>query len=738
MVKKVDHWTTGAETSATTGIECFQRPRMTRPRTSGLGLAALLCMLVLPVGGEICGDAVCSYRFVVRRARTMTHTRTVQGWEQNNQVSITNDGHLELFTTLTLDSNRDDVNGTRVSADDVITADGVQRNVILVNGQFPGPAIEVMEGAQVAVTVVNQLMTDAITIHWHGLHMRNTPWMDGVPSVTQCPITPHESFTYRFRAFPAGTFYYHSHMSRQMADGLFGALIIHNSQTTIPSFPLLLNDWYHEEAETLDIASKYNLYHRGAGQFERAEPSRGYSVDGIEIAVRQFVSALINGRGRYKSNKAPLSKFTVEEAQKIRIRLIHAGGDHNFKVSIDQHALRVLASDGHDINPLTVDAIIVSPGERYDFEVDASASPGLYWVRAETLREGTCVTCSSENITLTPDDIVEDSRAVLVYQGSSSDEDPTSQARQCTPENPCIFLNCPFEGYPEDRQIVCISIANTSNPTSAQDYAAEDEDVEEYFLNFGFEVGTNINGHRFLPPTAPLYQSPRTNMIIPCPLENCQQGCKCTHILDLPFNKTIQFVLASYQNSRFANSHHNIHVHGYTFDVVAMGYASFDRITGVFKDSNPDVVCSNKRCTTVTWRQGSPSFNIKNAPQKDTVLMPAHGYTVVRFRSDNPGFWFLHCHQSMHLAEGMAMVLNVAADRHPAPPSGFPKCGNFSWSEEEYEAAVSGVWPPNQKEPARHETWELVVAVLGSAAGGAAVATGLMMWLQKRRNSNSN
>eukprot|EP00058_Branchiostoma_floridae_P001614 XP_002587102.1 hypothetical protein BRAFLDRAFT_102619 [Branchiostoma floridae] len=609
------------------------------------GLAALLCTLVLPVGGEICGDAVCNYQFVIRRARTMTHTRTVGGRVQNNQVSITNDGHLELFTTLGLDTNRDDVNGTRVWADDVITADGVQRNIILVNDQFPGPAIEVVEGAQVAVTVVNQLLTDALTIHWHGLHMRNTPWMDGVPSVTQCPIMPHESFTYRFRAFPAGT------------------------QPTVPSIPLLLNDWYHEEAETLDIASKYNLYHKGAGQFEYDEFPRGYSVDGVEIIGRLFVSALINGRGRYKSNKAPLSKFTVREGQKIRMRLIHGGGDHNFKVSIDQHALRVLASDGHDIEPLTVDAIIVSPGERFDFEVDASASPDLYWIRAETLREGTCVTCSNENITITPDDVVEDARAVLVYQGSSSDEDPTSQARQCTTKNPCIFLNCPFGGYPDDHYIVCISIANTSTPASPQDEADEDEDVEEYFLNFGFHVGSNINGRRFLPPTSPLHQPPSTNFITPCPPEQCQQlGCKCTNVLDLPFNKTIQLVLASHQK------------HG-----------------GVFEHSNPDVVCSNELCSTVTWRQGAPSFKVKNAPRKDTVLLPAHGYTVVRFRSDNPGFWFLHCHQSMHLAEGMARVLNVAGDRHPAPPSGFPKCGNFSWSEEEYEAAMSGAWPAKQK-----------------------------------------
>ena len=32
---------------------------------------------------------------------------------------------------------------------DVITADGVKRNVIVINGQFPGPTLEVAEGSQV-------------------------------------------------------------------------------------------------------------------------------------------------------------------------------------------------------------------------------------------------------------------------------------------------------------------------------------------------------------------------------------------------------------------------------------------------------------------------------------------------------------------------------------------------------------------------------------------------------------
>ena len=34
--------------------------------------------------------------------------------------------------------------------------------------------------------------------------------MDGARDVTQAPIMPGQSFTYRFAAYPPGTHYYHS------------------------------------------------------------------------------------------------------------------------------------------------------------------------------------------------------------------------------------------------------------------------------------------------------------------------------------------------------------------------------------------------------------------------------------------------------------------------------------------------------------------------------------------------
>ena len=46
-------------------------------------------------------------------------------------------------------------------------ADGVPRQVYLINGQQPGPLIEVDEGDDIEVLVRNDLPVD-LTIHWHG------------------------------------------------------------------------------------------------------------------------------------------------------------------------------------------------------------------------------------------------------------------------------------------------------------------------------------------------------------------------------------------------------------------------------------------------------------------------------------------------------------------------------------------------------------------------------------------
>lgn len=69
-----------------------------------------------------------------------------------------------------------------------LSPDGVERIVLAANGTIPGPTIEANWGDTVTVHVTNSMQNNGSTIHWHGIRQNWTNQMDGVPSITQCPI----------------------------------------------------------------------------------------------------------------------------------------------------------------------------------------------------------------------------------------------------------------------------------------------------------------------------------------------------------------------------------------------------------------------------------------------------------------------------------------------------------------------------------------------------------------------
>ena len=91
--------------------------------------------------------------------------------------------------------------------------DGVYKPMMMINGQFPGPMMEVNEGDTVIVNVKNAAK-NATGFHWHGLLQNGTNFMDGVGGVTQCPIAPGGSFQYNFTVTgQMGTCKFSSYMS---------------------------------------------------------------------------------------------------------------------------------------------------------------------------------------------------------------------------------------------------------------------------------------------------------------------------------------------------------------------------------------------------------------------------------------------------------------------------------------------------------------------------------------------
>lgn len=71
--------------------------------------------------------------------------------------------------------------------------------------------LQVCEHDLVVVDLKNHMLATATSIHWHGLHQRDTPFMDGPSFVTQCPVDFSTAFRYAFRAIGSGTQFYHGH-----------------------------------------------------------------------------------------------------------------------------------------------------------------------------------------------------------------------------------------------------------------------------------------------------------------------------------------------------------------------------------------------------------------------------------------------------------------------------------------------------------------------------------------------
>jgi Putative multicopper oxidases len=101
------------------------------------------------------------------------------------------------------------------------------------NGMVPAPTIMVNQGDKVVVEVKNEL-PQSTAVHFHGI---DTPvGMDGVPFVTQDPVLPGKTFTYRFTATnrpQVGMYHSHYHAEHQIADGEAGAFIV--GSTPIPA-----------------------------------------------------------------------------------------------------------------------------------------------------------------------------------------------------------------------------------------------------------------------------------------------------------------------------------------------------------------------------------------------------------------------------------------------------------------------------------------------------------------------
>lgn len=560
---------------------------------------------------------------------------------------------------------------------DCIPGDGSRRPALVVNRKLPGTPIEVCLGDEIIVDVINQMSSEGTTIHWHGQHQRNFPYMDGVPFVTQCPISPGSTFRYQFRPDNVGTHFWHSHIGMQRGDGAFGAMIVRAPKEDDPHAALYDYDLSEHSVMIIDWGEviglqKFLCHHHAEGDNKPA-------------------TILINGYGRFKNFSrnnmtfiTPSARFHVDHGFRYRFRLINAGFlNCPIELTIDNHTMTVINSDGNDFKPVSVKSLISYAGERFDFILNANQSDGLYWMRFRGLMD--CDERFRKAFQV----------AVLAYNGINStiEEYPEGEPVYDEVPEPGAAINSLNVGT-EKKNASLISMPDLE---SLAPYDSSLKLIPDYRFYISFDFYRLNNPHfnkypfyginNFSDPNDQLLTPQLNHISMKMPnfamlpqrhqidgsqlcnetslaAKNCtgiNAYCECMHVLQVELNSIVEMVLI---DEGFAfDANHPLHLHGHAFRVVAL------------EKLGKNVT---KEHVQRLDQQGKIRRNLVNPPVKDTVTVPDGGYTIIRFNASNPGYWLFHCHIEFHVDIGMGLVVKVGEDSQMLPvPKNFPKCGDY-------------------------------------------------------------
>ncbi|TFK25254.1 laccase 17 [Coprinopsis marcescibilis] len=318
-------------------------------------------------------------------------------------------------------------------------------------------------------------------------------------------------------------------------------------------------------------------------------------------------SGTINGIGRYVGGPSVTrARVNVVQGKKYRLRIVNISAYGSFLFSVESHKLTIIEVDGVNHVAKTVDGFNIYAGQRYSAVLHANQPVRNYWIRAPMDLQH-----HSDNDNRTLDE--EDVYAVLHYDGAPNaqpstradrDPDDVLQEYQLAPlENP----GPPGGSGPADRVIDLEFSRSTSGGTKWM-----------------------FNGIQYHSPNIPTLLKIMSGATLPSDFATTE------HTLVLNHNEVVELHLHGSANGMHVCRpliDRTLNLHGHAFDVI---------------------------------QGNSGPANYVNPPRRDVVAIKG-GTGIIRFRADNPGPWFLHCH--WHLEAGLAVVFAEAPAEQRSGPT---------------------------------------------------------------------
>ncbi|WOG86778.1 hypothetical protein DCAR_0205996 [Daucus carota subsp. sativus] len=523
------------------------------------------------------------------------------------------------------------------------------KKILTVNGEFPGPTLYVHRGDTIYVNIYNQ-GKDNITIHWHGVKQPRNPWSDGPEYITQCPIQPGKVQVQKvIFSTEEGTLWWHAHSDWSRAT-VHGAIVVYPKLGTSYPFaqpyqevPIILGEWWKTDVRKV---LKEALLKGG-----NPRTSDAFTINGQPGDL-------------YNCSKRGTFKLNVEHDRTYLLRVVNAAMNHILFIAISRHNLTAVGADGSYIKPFTKEYMVIGPGQALDCLLHANQELGRYYMAASAYSTGVHVEFDKTTTT-----------AILQYSGSypknvapllpylpsftntTAAFDVLGQFRSLASQDHPIF---PPTNYLRTKLLFVISINafpclnNLCQGPNGTKLAASMNNISFAYPNvdllqaYYYKTSEALLGESI--PSNPTVVYNYTADYQDLSSELTRKG---TSVKFLEYNSDVEIVFQG--TSLVAGMDHPMHLHGYSFYVVGWGFGNFDT------EKDP------------------PAYNLVDPPLLNTVVVPKDGWTAVRFRADNPGVWFLHCHIERHQTWGMDTALIVMdgnqdeAKMLPPPPY-MPPC----------------------------------------------------------------
>ncbi|MBA0821495.1 hypothetical protein Goarm_018349 [Gossypium armourianum] len=493
---------------------------------------------------------------------------------------------------------------------------GDKQQVIGINGQFPGPILNVTTNWNVVVNVKNDL-DEPLLFTWNGIQHRKNSWQDGV-SGTNCPIPAGWNWTYEFQVKDQiGSFFYFPSLNFQRAAGGYGGIII-NNRAVIP-LPFGMPDG----DITIFISDWYTKSHKGL---------RKDIENGVDLGVPDGI--LINGYGPYRydptlvKNGIVYQIINVEPGKTYRFRVHNVGISTSLNFRIQNHNLLLVETEGSYTVQQNYSNMDIHVGQSYSFLVtmDQNASTDYYIV-------------ASPRFVNSSDWSKVNGVAILHYSNSQG---PAS--------GPLPSLN-DYDAYfsmNQARSIRWNVSAGAARPNPQGSFKYGDITVTDVYviLNRPVELvdgkqRTTLNGISYLPPSTPLklaqqFKIPGVYKLdFPNKLMNRPPKLD-TSVINGTFKGFMEIIFQN--NDTTVQSYH---LDGYAFFVVGMDF-------GVWTE--------NSRSTYNKW---------DGVARSTTQVFPG-AWTAILVSLDNAGIWNLRAQNldSWYLGqETYVSVVNPEVDQ---------------------------------------------------------------------------